>query len=172
MTPPWWLTVRSAVSFYGPTFHRMPDATNVLRHVTPGDAAFLLIHGEKDKTVPIENSRAFRDALVKLGELAPADIAWVQQLVEEGLVVDGDDTLDPMIEAGLENAGSSSEAAVVHLSQASREAQLAEKIIETAPETRGARVAAIKARIASGDYEIDHGKIASKMIEQDLEDLF
>ena len=74
-------------------------------------------------------------------------------------------------QTGPENAGSRSEAAVVHLSQASKEAQLAEKIIETASETRDARVAEIKARIASGDYKIDHGKIASKMIAQDLEEL-
>ena len=76
------------------------------------------------------------------------------------------------LQEGPENAGSSSGAAVVQISHASKEAQLAEKIIDEAPETREAKVAEIKARIESGDYKIDHGKVASKMIEQDLEELF
>ena len=75
-------------------------------------------------------------------------------------------------QAGPEKADSSSGAAVVHLSHASKEAQLAEKIIDTAPETREAKVAEVKARIASGDDKIDHDKVASKMIEQDIEELF
>lgn len=74
-------------------------------------------------------------------------------------------------QAGPEKAGSSSGAAVVHISHASKEAQLAEKIIDQAPEIRDAKVAEIKARIAAGDYEIDHEKIASKMIDQDLEEI-
>ena len=74
-------------------------------------------------------------------------------------------------QVGPEKAGSSSGAAVVQISHASKEAQLAEKIIDEAPDTREAKVAEIKARIASGDYKIDHGKVASKMIEQDLEEL-
>ena len=78
----------------------------------------------------------------------------------------------PAPQAGPEQTGSPSGAAVVHISHASKEAQLAEKIIDAAPEIRGAKVAEIKARIASGDYKIDHAKVASKMIEQDLEELF
>lgn len=75
-------------------------------------------------------------------------------------------------EVGPENAGSISGDAVVHFSHASQEAHLADKIIEAAPDTRDAKVAEIKARVAAGDYKIDHEKIAAKMIEHDLEELF
>ena len=75
-------------------------------------------------------------------------------------------------QAGPEKARSRSGAAVVHLSHASKEAQLAEKIIQKAPETREAKVAEVRARICSGDYTIDHEKVASTMIEQDLAELF
>ena len=61
---------------------------------------------------------------------------------------------------------------MVHISHASKEAQLAEKVIAAAPEIREAKVAEIKARIASGEYKIDHEKVASNMIEQDLDELF
>ena len=75
-------------------------------------------------------------------------------------------------EVGPEKAGSRSGDAVVHFSHASQEAHLADKIIDAAPDTRDAKVAEIKVRVASGDYKIDHEKIAAKMIEQDLEELF
>jgi flagellar biosynthesis anti-sigma factor FlgM len=75
-------------------------------------------------------------------------------------------------QSGPDKAGTSSKAAVVHISHASKEAQLAEKIIADAPETRDAKVADLKARIAAGDYKIDREEIASKMIDQDLEELF
>ena len=68
--------VQAVVSFYAPTFYRMRGVTNVLQYVTVGDAAFLLVHGEKDKTVPIENSFAFRDALVKAGYQAGTNIIF------------------------------------------------------------------------------------------------
>ena len=71
-----------------------------------------------------------------------------------------------------EKADSSPGAAVVHISHASKEAQLAEKVMEAAPEIREAKVAEIKARITAGDYKIDHEEIAAKMIEQDLKELF
>ena len=60
---------------------------------------------------------------------------------------------------GPEKAGSSSEAAVVQISHASKEAQLAGKIIDEAPETREAKVAEIKARIESGDYKVSHNRL-------------
>lgn len=75
-------------------------------------------------------------------------------------------------EATPEQAGSKSGAAVVHISHASKEAQLADQIIDAAPDTRYAKVAEIKARIESCDYKIDHEEIAAKMIDQDLEELF
>lgn len=37
------------------------------------------------------------------------------------------------------------------------------------PDVRREKVAAIKARIESGEYEIDTRKIAQKMVEEDLE---
>ena len=74
--------------------------------------------------------------------------------------------------AGTEKVDSGTGDAVVHLSHASKEAQLADRIIAEAPGSRDAKVAEIKARIESGDYKIEHEKIAAKMIEQDIEEVF
>jgi flagellar biosynthesis anti-sigma factor FlgM len=82
------------------------------------------------------------------------------------------DGKQPSREAKPEGAVNQSGAAVVHISQASKEVQLADKIIATAPDTRDAKVAEIKMKIESGNYKIDHEKIAAKLIDQDLEEMF
>ena len=82
------------------------------------------------------------------------------------------DGKQPSHEVKSEQAGSGSGDAVVHISQASKEVQLADKIIATAPDTRDAKVAEIKAKIESGNYKIDHEKIAAKLIDKDLEEMF
>jgi negative regulator of flagellin synthesis FlgM len=60
---------------------------------------------------------------------------------------------------------------IVQLSRASKETQLADKIISTTPDIRADKVAEIRERIESGKYEIDHEKIAAKMIDNDLEEI-
>ena len=60
---------------------------------------------------------------------------------------------------------------IVHISKASKEVQLAEKVIAETSDIRADKVAQIRAKIESGDYEIDHEKVASKMIDSHLDEL-
>ena len=75
-------------------------------------------------------------------------------------------------QAGPEPAAGGSQDAVVHLSRASQDVRLAESIIADAPAVRDDKVAEIKARIEAGEYRIDHAKIASRMVDQELDELF
>jgi len=60
---------------------------------------------------------------------------------------------------------------IVHLSQASKEVQLAERVIADTPDIRADKVAELRAKIESGTYEIDHDEVAAKMIDSNLEEL-
>ncbi len=60
---------------------------------------------------------------------------------------------------------------IVHLSKASKEVQLAEKVIAETADIRADKVAEIRAKIESGTYEIDHEKVAVKMIDSHLDEL-
>ena len=53
----------------------------------------------------------------------------------------------------------------VALSSKAQELRKAEKIMPTLPDIRTDKVETIKRRIRNGTYEIDSGKIATKMIE-------
>jgi len=61
---------------------------------------------------------------------------------------------------------------IVNLSRASKEAQLVEKVIAAAPDIREDKVAELKARIEAGDYQIDPDKVADKLVDQSLEEIF
>jgi len=45
---------------------------NPIRYVTPGDAAFLIVHGDKDMSVPLNQSELLHAALLKAG--VPAEL--------------------------------------------------------------------------------------------------
>ena len=60
---------------------------------------------------------------------------------------------------------------IVHLSEASKEVKLAEGIIAETPAVRADKVAEIRSKIESGTYEIDHEKVAAKLIDSNLEEL-
>ncbi len=60
---------------------------------------------------------------------------------------------------------------IVHLSEASKEVRLAEKIIAETADVRADKVADIRAKIESGTYEIDHDEVAAKMIDSHLDEL-
>ena len=68
-------------------------------------------------------------------------------------------------------SGNGSQDTIVHLSRASKETQLADKIISTTPEIRADKVAEIRERIESGNYKIDHEKIAARLVESNLEEI-
>ena len=74
-------------------------------------------------------------------------------------------------EISTEQNGNGSRDTIVHLSRASKETQLADKIISTTPEIRADKVAEIRERIESGNYKIDHEKVAAKMIDSNLEEI-
>ncbi|MHB1133391.1 MAG: alpha/beta hydrolase fold domain-containing protein [Chloroflexota bacterium] len=48
-----------------------------LRHVSSGDAAFLILHGEQDDVVPLEQSRLLQEALAAAG--VPVELVTVAQ---------------------------------------------------------------------------------------------
>jgi negative regulator of flagellin synthesis FlgM len=54
--------------------------------------------------------------------------------------------------------------AVVNLSQASKEIQIAQKVIEETPDIRVEKVEAIKAQVNNNAYKIDYDKVAEKIL--------
>lgn len=54
--------------------------------------------------------------------------------------------------------------AVVNLSQASKEVQIAQKAVEEAPDIRAEKVEAIKTQVNNNTYKIDHDKVAEKIV--------
>jgi negative regulator of flagellin synthesis FlgM len=79
-----------------------------------------------------------------------------KQLAEEKMT-EGKDRLDQDI--------------VVHLSQASKEAQLIKEIISSEPEVREDRVSALKESIESGKYKIDNEAVADKLVDSFIDDI-
>jgi flagellar biosynthesis anti-sigma factor FlgM len=62
--------------------------------------------------------------------------------------------------------------AVVEISQNSKEAHMIRKIIEAGADIREDKVNSIKEHIEAGKYEIDHQKVASKLVDTFLEETF
>ncbi len=73
--------------------------------------------------------------------------------------------------ADIKSVRNGSQDTIVHLSDASKEVKLAEDIIADTPAVRADKVAEIRNQIQSGTYEIDHEKVAAKMIDNNLEEL-
>jgi len=61
---------------------------------------------------------------------------------------------------------------VVHLSQASKEAQLINEIISSEPEVREDKVSALRESIKSGKYKIDNEAVADKLVDAFIDDIF
>ncbi len=62
--------------------------------------------------------------------------------------------------------------AVVVLSRASKEVQLAKEVIASAPEVREDKVAAIREKIESGSYQVDNQAVAEKLVNSFIDDIF
>ena len=78
-------------------------------------------------------------------------------------------------EAGAVNKSDGTEAKVpagdtIDLSQKAREFSRVKKLLENVPEVRGEMVVSLKNDIQSGNYKVDAGKVAGKMIERALRD--
>jgi flagellar biosynthesis anti-sigma factor FlgM len=61
---------------------------------------------------------------------------------------------------------------VVHLSQASKEAQLIKEIISSEPEVREDKVSALRESIKSGKYKIDNEAVADRLVDAFMDDIF
>ena len=60
---------------------------------------------------------------------------------------------------------------VVNLSQASKEVQLIKEIISSEPDVREDKVSALKERIESGKYRIDHEAVADKLVDSSIDEI-
>ncbi len=61
---------------------------------------------------------------------------------------------------------------VVSLSRASKEAQQIKEIIASEPDIREEKVSALRDKIESGSYEIDHEAIGDKLVDAFIDDIF
>lgn len=61
--------------------------------------------------------------------------------------------------------------AIVSISQASREAQQIQGVLETTPEVRADKVSALKEKIESGQYEIDNEAVADKLVDSFINEI-
>ena len=61
---------------------------------------------------------------------------------------------------------------IVHLSQASKEAQQIKEIISSEPDIREEKVSALKEKIESGTYQVDHNGVADKLVDDFIDEIF
>jgi flagellar biosynthesis anti-sigma factor FlgM len=61
---------------------------------------------------------------------------------------------------------------IVNLSTASKETQMAKKIVASEPDIRADKVSELKAKIESGNYTVDHKAVADKMVGSFLDEIF
>ena len=72
----------------------------------------------------------------------------------------------------VERTDPSGQDTIVNLSPALKEAQAIKEIIASEPDIREGKVAEIKARIASGNYRIDHQAVADKLVDSSIDEIF
>ena len=71
-----------------------------------------------------------------------------------------------------EVSGESDQHAVVSISRASREAQLIKETLESEDGVRQDTVSQLKEKIDSGKYSVDSAKVASKLVDEWMDELF
>jgi len=71
-----------------------------------------------------------------------------------------------------EGSGASDQHAVVSISRASREAQLIKETLESEDSVRQDRVSELKEKIDSGKYSVDPEQVASKLVDEWMDDVF
>lgn len=74
-------------------------------------------------------------------------------------------------EQKVEGENQSEQDAVVNLSRASKEAQLIKEIISSEPDVREDKVSALRERIESGKYIIDHEAVAGKLVDAFIDEI-
>jgi len=71
----------------------------------------------------------------------------------------------------VEGAEQTTQDAIVNLSPALKEVQTIKEIIASEPDVREDKVAELKERIESGNYEIDHQAVADKMVDSFIDEM-
>ena len=61
---------------------------------------------------------------------------------------------------------------IVNLSPASKEAQMIKEIISSEPDIREEKVSALKEKIASGNYKVDHEAVGDKIVDAFMDEIF
>jgi len=61
--------------------------------------------------------------------------------------------------------------AIVHLSQATREAKAIREFLDSLPDVRTDKISLLRDRIASGAYSLNYEGVAGKLVDAFLEDL-
>lgn len=70
-----------------------------------------------------------------------------------------------------EGSGQADQDTIVNLSQASKEVQKIRELLLSEPDIREEKVADLKKRIESGEYTIDHARVADKLVDELIKDL-
>jgi len=71
----------------------------------------------------------------------------------------------------VEGKNGSGQDTIVNLSQASKEAQKIKEIISSEPDVREDKVSALKEKIESGRYRIDHKRVADKLVDAFIDEI-
>ena len=81
---------------------------------------------------------------------------------------------DKQVLAGKDSKGNEQlkENAIVDLSQNSKEVQKIKEVVESSPDLREEKVSELKDRIESGRYNIDNERVADRLVDAFLEDIF
>ena len=72
---------------------------------------------------------------------------------------------------GKNGSGQDTQDTIVNLSQASKEAQKIKEIISSEPDVREDKVSALKEKIESGRYRIDHKRVADKLVDAFIDEI-
>ena len=77
----------------------------------------------------------------------------------------------PPVQPKVEGEVRSEQDTIVNLSRASKEAQQIKEIISAEPAVREDKVSALKERIESGKYIIDHDGVADKLVDASVDEI-
>lgn len=75
-------------------------------------------------------------------------------------------------EKNVERTDQSGQDTIVNLSPALKEAQATKEIVASEPDIREDKVAEIKTKIKSGEYNVDHQAVADKLVDYFLDEIF
>jgi negative regulator of flagellin synthesis FlgM len=81
------------------------------------------------------------------------------------------DEIDSSVQEKGDSEKASQQDVIVNFSKTSKEVHLAKEVIASQPDVREEKVAEIKDKIQSRTYKINHGAVASKLVDDMLKDI-